>query len=204
MNQAVEIWSFMLKIGEHRLPLTEWLSADEEVRATRFHFPQDATKFRIGRAMLRLILSHYVGLPPAALQFDYNTYGKPIVAAAQNHTGLAFNLAHSGEYALCAVTDGAQVGIDLELIRALDYPRLAATIFSPREQEILHNLSTDQQPMAFFNGWTRKEAYVKAHGLGLSMALTDFDVTIAPNEPARLLATRPDAAEVSRWSLYGW
>ena len=68
----------------------------------------------------------------------------------------------------------------------------------------LRSLPPEQQPRAFYNGWTRKEAYIKAHGRGLSMPLADFDVTLAPQEPARLLATRPDPAEVDRWSLYGW
>ena len=81
---------------------------------------------------------------------------------------------------------------------------MAATVFSPYEQAVLRRLPIAQQATAFFNGWTRKEAYIKAHGQGLSMPLADFDVTLAPDEPVRLVATRPDPTEAQRWSLYGW
>ncbi len=200
----VHIWSIPLDQPEAINNLAKLLSAEETARAARFHFPRDAHHYTVGRATLRRILSHYLGLPPAKIDFTYNQYGKPILVKAQNADGLEFNLSHSGGHALCAITHGHAVGVDLEVMRDLDYLSLAATVFSAQELAVLRSLPLEQHPIAFYNGWTRKEAYIKAHGRGLSMPLADFDVTLAPQEPARLLATRPDPAEVDRWSLYGW
>lgn len=200
----VHIWSIPL---EQPTKLTEYsmlLSADEAQRASRFYFERDRQQYTVGRAVLRRILGHYMDLSPAALTFTYNAYGKPALAPEQNQIGLAFNLSHAGGHALCAVTYGHAVGVDLELIKELDYLQLASTVFSSHEQASLRRVAPHEQQRGFFNGWTRKEAYIKAHGKGLSMPLADFDVTLDPREPARLLATRPDPAEVDRWSLFGW
>ncbi|MEZ4868234.1 MAG: 4'-phosphopantetheinyl transferase superfamily protein [Caldilineaceae bacterium] len=202
--KEVHIWSIKLEQDAQSGRFAELLSADEAARAARFYFARDAQHYTVGRATLRLILSHYLGMPPTILRFVYNSYGKPGLLANQNPAGLTFNLSHSGGRALCAVTYGHAIGIDLEEMRALDYLAMAATVFSPYEQAVLHNLPVAQQATAFFNGWTRKEAYIKAHGQGLSMPLADFDVTLAPDEPVRLVATRPDPTEAQRWSLYGW
>ncbi|HRW05163.1 MAG TPA: 4'-phosphopantetheinyl transferase superfamily protein [Caldilineaceae bacterium] len=200
----VYIWSIPLS-EEASGPGDACLLNDEErARAARFYFDRDSRRYTVGRATLRRILSYYIGLPPAALSFIYNPFGKPALLPEQNPNGLEFNLSHTGDHALCAVTFGHAVGLDLEAIKPLDYLQLAGSVFSPREQTILRELSVTEQPQAFFNGWTRKEAYIKAHGKGLSMPLTEFDVTLAPGEPARLLATRPDPAEANRWSLFGW
>lgn len=203
MNE-VHIWSIPLDQPEELSSLAKLLSVEETARAARFHFPRDAHHYTVGRATLRRILSQYLGLSPTALAFEYNQYGKPTLAAAQNRDGVEFNLSHSGGHALCAVTHGHAVGVDLEVMRNLDYLALGATVFSAQELATLRSLPPDQHPLAFYNGWTRKEAYIKAHGRGLSMPLADFDVTLTPQEPPRLLATRPDPAEVDRWSLYGW
>ncbi len=200
----VHIWSIPLDQPEEISNLASLLSAEETARAARFHFPRDAHHYTVGRATLRRILSHYLGLSPAKVGFAYNQYGKPTLSAAQNSVDLEFNLSHSGGHALCAVTHGHAVGVDLEVMRNLDYLSLATTVFSAQELAALRSLPPAQHPLAFYNGWTRKEAYIKAHGRGLSMPLADFDVTLAPQEPPRLLATRPDPAEADRWSLYGW
>jgi len=200
----VHIWSFSLDQPAQRSSYATLLSPDETARAARFYFAHDQQRYTVGRATLRLILSQFSKLPPAQICFTYNTYGKPALSAEQNAIGLEFNLSHSAGHALCAVTCRRSVGIDLEEMRTLDYLQMAATVFSPYEQTVLRNLPATQHPSAFYNGWTRKEAYIKAHGQGLSMPLADFDVTLAPADPVRLLATRPDPAEVTRWSLYGW
>lgn len=202
-RQVVSIWSIALAQADSIVTrLRALLNAEEQARAQRFYFERDQRRYTVGRAMLRLILSQHGAGDPAALTFTYNQWGKP--ALATTRAPLAFNLTHTGDHALCAVTAGATVGIDLEEIRALDYQQMAATVFSPLEQSTLQQIAPAQLPLAFFNGWTRKEAYIKAHGQGLSMPLADFDVTLAPDEPARLLATRPDPTEATRWSLYGW
>lgn len=202
-RQVVSLWSIALAQPDSTVArLTTLLHAEERARAARFYFERDQRRYTVGRAMLRLILSQHGAGDPASLTFTYNQWGKP--ALATTAVSLAFNLTHTGDHALCAVTGGAAVGIDLEEIRALEYQQMAATVFSPFEQTTLQQIAPAHLPLAFFNGWTRKEAYIKAHGQGLSMPLADFDVTLAPDEPARLLATRPDPTEATRWSLYGW
>ena len=203
MNE-VHIWSIPLASDDLATQLTNLLNEEEQARATRFYFARDSRRYTIGRATLRLILSHYTGIPADTLRFTYNSYGKPALAAEHNPREVTFNLSNSGDHALCAVTHERLVGIDLEEMKVLDYLQLAGTVFSPHEQAVLRQLPVALRQRAFFNGWTRKEAYIKAHGKGLSMPLADFDVTLAPDEPARLLATRPDPAEASRWSLFGW
>jgi 4'-phosphopantetheinyl transferase len=203
-SNEVHVWSFPLDQVEKLSSYADLLSPDETARAARFYFAHDRQWYTVGRAILRLILSQCIDVPPAMLCFAYNQYGKPALSAEQNGVGLEFNLSHSAGHAVCAVTYQRAVGIDVEQMRELDYLQMAATVFSPYEQAVLRNLPTTQHPLAFYNGWTRKEAYIKAHGRGLSMPLIDFDVTIAPHDPVRLLATRPDPTEVKRWSLYGW
>jgi 4'-phosphopantetheinyl transferase len=203
MNE-VHIWSILLDQAQTPTHFAKLLNDDETARAARFYFERDTRRYTVGRATLRLILSHYTGLSPTALHFTYNPYGKPALVADQNPDCVEFNLSHTGDHALCAITHGHAVGVDLEAMKPLDYLQMAGTVFSDCEQATLQRLPVDQQAVAFFNGWTRKEAYIKAHGQGLSMPLADFDVTLAPDEPARLLATRPDPDEVGRWSLFGW
>ncbi len=203
-SKEVHLWSILLDQPEQLSRCAALLCAEESARAERFYFVHDRQRYTIGRGMLRLIVSHYLGLPPGDLCFTYNPYGKPALAAEQNAVGLEFNLTHTGGHALCAVTYGHAVGVDLETIRSLDYLQMAEAVFSAHEQAALQSLPSSQHPIAFFNGWTRKEAYIKAHGRGLSMPLGDFDVTLVPDAPARLLATRPDPLAVQQWSLWGW
>jgi len=201
-QQVVSLWSIALAQPDDTVArLAALLNAEEQARAQRFYFARDQRRYTVGRAMLRLILSQHGAGDPAALAFTYNQWGKPALAS---RAPVAFNLSHTGDQALCAVTAGAAVGVDLEEMRELAYQQMAATVFSPLEQATLQRLPAAHLPLGFFNGWTRKEAYIKAHGQGFSMPLADFDVTLAPDEPVRLLATRPDPAEATRWSLYGW
>jgi 4'-phosphopantetheinyl transferase len=116
---------------------------------------------------------------------------------------LEFNLSHSGDYVLIAVAQEHKVGIDVERIRSdMEFESIANRFFSPNETAELTSLPPKQKTIAFFNCWTRKEAYIKAQGLGLSLPLGSFDVSLASNDPAILRATRPDAEETSRWTLF--
>ena len=178
------------------------LSADELQRAARFHFPQDRRRFTVARGVLRDILGRYLGVPPSALGFRYNAYGKPALADVADEEGLRFNISHSDEMALFAVTCGREVGVDIEHLRtAIACEDIAEHFFSARERAGLRALPAEVKHRAFFNCWTRKEAYIKAHGEGLSLPLDQFDVSLAPGEPAALLATRSDPREALRWSL---
>jgi 4'-phosphopantetheinyl transferase len=197
----VDIWRISLDLPPAAVQLA-WtpLSAEEAERAARFHFPIHRDRFVIAHAALRRILARYVRCEPYELNFATGEYGKPTLLPTD---GIDFNLAHSGELALVAVAHGRRVGVDVELIRQnTDLEKIAHRYFSPREISELMALPEAQHTDGFFNGWTRKEAYIKAHGLGLAMPLDSFDVSLTPGESAILRATRPDPNEAERWTLF--
>lgn len=179
--------------------LTQLLTDDERRRADRFRFPRDRERFMAARGRLRLILSRYAQRDPKDFRFTVGQYGKPDLVDGGD---LRFNVSHSHQLALYAFTRQREVGVDIEFIRP-DFGTLdiAENYFSPIELAALRALPTDMHTDAFFTCWTRKEAYIKARGEGLSMPLSQFDVTLIPGEPARLLDNRRDAGEVERWSM---
>lgn len=178
------------------------LSGDERTRAARFHFARDRQRFAAGRAWLRIILASYLSADPAALGFIYSAKEKPSLAPPHAEYGLSFNLSHSGGIALLAFARGREIGIDVEQLRSdFDLEAIARRFFSAQEQSHIFALPPEHRAMAFFRCWTRKEAYIKATGDGLSLPLSQFDVSIAAGETDALLATRPDASEAARWRL---
>ncbi|HEY7308591.1 MAG TPA: 4'-phosphopantetheinyl transferase superfamily protein [Gemmataceae bacterium] len=196
----IHVWRIALELRDATLAqMRETLAEDERQRADRFHFEKDRRHFIAGRGALRAILSRYLGRHAQDVRFAYTNYGKPYLA---EETVLRFNLAHSHGLALLAVTHGREIGVDLELIRDnLEGEQLAERFFSPREVDALRTLAPELRREAFFHCWTRKEAYIKAIGKGLSMALDQFDVSLRPGEPAALLATHHDPKEAWRWSM---
>ena len=178
------------------------LATDEQARAERFYFEKDREHFIVARGVLRAILGGYVNRAPECLSFCYSAYGKPSLAGESDGDAIRFSVSHSHGVALYAVTRGREVGIDLERIRFdLAVAEIAERFFSPREVAMLRTLPTEAQRQAFFRCWTRKESYIKARGEGLSLPLDQFDVSLAPGEPAALLATQQDPSEAFRWSL---
>jgi len=152
--------------------------------------------------VLRDILSCYLRVPPSELGFRYSAYGKPALADNFDAAGVRFNVSHSHEMALFAVTCGREVGVDIEYLgREVRGEEIAEHFFSTQERANLRALPAEMKHLGFFNCWTRKEAYIKAHGEGLSLPLDQFDVSLAPGEAAALLATRSDPREALRWSL---
>jgi 4'-phosphopantetheinyl transferase len=177
-----------------------WLSDDERVRADRFRFEKDRSRFIVGRGILRQLLASYLDEEPQTIQFDYGEFGKP--ALLSDASDLCFNLSHANEMAVYVISRGRKVGIDIEYIQPVpEMEQIARQFFSAKESDLLGNLRATQKLEAFFNCWTRKEAYIKAKGEGLSMPLHQFDVAFLPDEPARLLATRCDPLEASRWEM---
>ena len=155
---------------------------DERARADRFRLEPLRRRYTAGRGRLRALLSRYVGLPPAEVALDSGPHGKP--ALANPATGIEFNLSHSGEVALIALSRRRAVGVDVEgTERQVAWDQVASRFFSPRERQALGALPEGQRRTAFFRCWTRKEAYVKATGQGLALGLTRFAVTLAPQEP---------------------
>jgi 4'-phosphopantetheinyl transferase len=178
------------------------LAADERERADRFHFEEHRRRFIVGRGMLRTIIGGYLGVDPGGLQFCYSEFGKPALAGEDGQRDLSFNVSHSQDLALIAVTSARRVGVDLEWIRDdVADEGIAERFFASEEVQVLRGLPKGIQAQAFFNCWTRKEAYIKARGEGLSIPLDQFVVTLTPGEPAMLVTTRADPQEARRWKL---
>jgi 4'-phosphopantetheinyl transferase len=200
-RDEVHVWRAVLDVGPRRLEaLRDTLDPDERRRAARFVFARDRDRFVAGRGTLRELLARYLGRAPGELAFSYGPHGKPAVAGAARD--LRFNLSHAGGLALYAVAEGRELGIDVETMRP-DFAteRIAERFFSPAERAALRRVAAEQRCEAFFACWTRKEAYMKALGRGFSLPLDAFDVSLAPGEPAALLATREDPADRERWWL---
>ena len=200
--EDVHVWRSSLDLSESTCKaLRDVLTPDEAARADRFHFAADHRHYIAARGCLRWLLGRYLGMHPAEIRFSYNEFGKPSLAAPTKRE-LNFSLAHSGGLALYALTLKRQIGVDLEFIRQ-DFTgdEIAERFFSAGEVEGLDRIPAALRQQAFFNCWTRKEAFVKAIGAGLSAPLDQFEVSLAPNEPVALLETNWDHQEAARWSL---
>ena len=195
---TVHVWRVALDQPDDKLDrFQRTLEPDELSRASRFHFEKHRRHFIVARGFLRSVVARYLETQPEALRFSYGAYGKP--ALASEHV-LRFNLSHSHEVALLAVALDSELGVDVEHIRA-DFAseEIARRFFSRAEVEVFNALPKEEQVAAFFRCWTRKEAYIKAIGKGLSQALDAFDVTLAPDAAPALLRAEDDDA--SRWRL---
>lgn len=204
VDHEVHIWRAALNPPAMQVArFQSTLSADEQARANRFHFERDRRRYIVARGVLRTLLGNYLGLAPAAVRFVYNDYGKPALDPALAQNQLYFNVSHAGELALYAFARHAQIGIDLELIRGnIEYEQIAQRFFSPQEQSSLRTLPATEMASGFFRCWTRKEAYIKARGQGLSIPLDQFTVSLGPGEAARLLHDQNDPQAAVHWSLY--
>jgi 4'-phosphopantetheinyl transferase len=200
----VHVWRAMLDPPVSYVQMLEQtLAADERTRAEQFHFPKDRTHFIVARGLLRAILGRYLDRNPRTLRFCYNQFGKPTLARQSGSDGVFFNVTHSHGMALYALTHSRDIGIDLEYIDPeVAWEPIAERFFSPYEVSMLRALSTEMQHEAFFRCWTRKEAYLKARGIGLSLALNQFDVSVTPEAPAAILRTREEGQDISCWSLH--
>lgn len=182
--------------------LEKLLSLDECKRAARFHFQRDRKKFVIARGVLRSIISRYQSVDPSQVRFCYGLQGKPRLVEAPGSSSLRFNISHAHNLALFAFARKREIGLDLEFVRdSFVSQELAERFFSSQEVAILRNLAGSTWTRAFFNCWTRKEAYIKATGEGLTMPLKQFTVSLAPGDPAALLTASHNSQEVFRWSL---
>lgn len=177
------------------------LSPDECKRADRFHFQKDRHAFTITRAVLRLLLGRATQRDPREIRFEHGPQGKPTLPAG-SAPDVRFNVSHSNHVALIAMVLEKEVGVDVEFIRSLRGDKdIPERFFSPREVAALRALPESRQEEAFFACWTRKEAYIKARGGGLTIPLDQFDVSLAPDEPAALLEVRGDPREARRWGM---
>jgi 4'-phosphopantetheinyl transferase len=213
------VWRALLDLPQPRIQALEQILADDErTRAASFRFTKDRMHFIAARGLLRTILGRYLSIGPRMLSFSYNAYGKPSLAESgrrattrvaptvsgrMKEEELSFNVTHAHGMALFAITRNHAVGVDIEYIqRQMEWESVAEHFFSPYEVRMLKAVPRDMRHIAFFNCWTRKEAYIKARGMGLSLELDSFDVSLTPGEPAALLDIREEGQDVSAWSLH--
>jgi 4'-phosphopantetheinyl transferase len=194
---VIDVWTVNLDVSSDIC--TSLLSQDEQTRAARFRFEIHRKRFICGRAALRKLLAGYLDAHPVELQFGYSTNGKPFLRNPAK--SLSFNVAHCEGLALIAIAAlESQIGVDVERVRWLpDFEELVSRFFSKREVELFGALRPEHKPSAFFNLWTRKEAWLKATGQGVCAALDQVEVTFLPGEPAQLLSL--PGSPVSNWRL---
>jgi 4'-phosphopantetheinyl transferase len=202
-TREAHVWAATLAQSTERISLCqEMLSPDELDRAGRFHFDRDRKRFITGRGLLRSILGHYLDQAPRQLQFDYSAQGKPALANRSGDVPLHFNLAHSDNLMLLAVTRSCAVGVDVERLRPLDDADvMAEQFFSACESSKLKELPNAKKSAAFFNLWTRKEAWLKATGEGIAESLNQLQVSFLADEPAHLISLCGDTQAGRNWHL---
>jgi len=195
--EDIEIWFGSTDMEQDVVSEMErYLSADEQVRARKFVFEGDRKRYVICRALLRRILGAFLQRDPARISMKYNRYGKPELSGKP----VEFSLSHSDDRAAVAVTSQRRIGIDIERIEPLrPVLELAERFFSPSEAEQISALHGEAQRNAFYNCWTRKEAFTKALGQGLAIPLSSFEVTLLSDVPARLV--KAEGADVRDWTL---
>ena len=200
-EDEAHIWRADLDINESSQgSFQKLLSSDEKNRAKKFRFAKDSQNFIAARGILRLLVGKYLEINPAEISFQYGEFGKPCI---QNDNALKFNISHSQNIALFAFTKKFNVGVDVEFVNPnIEVKDIATKFFSANEIMNLLALPEQEQTLGFFNCWTRKEAFIKAVGEGLSFPLDKFEVSLELGKPANLLATHWEPEAVSKWSMY--
>src|SRR5436190_2195168 len=200
----VHIWFAWSNVGpEGVAQFDRVLSPSEIAAADRFVFERHRVTYRFAHMALRSILSNYVDRSPDKLRFGQNSYGKPfLIAADERNDEVQFNMSHSGQIVVVAVTRGRHIGVDVEMMRPLkDYASIATLNFTQEERAWIESVPSEYQQNAFFKSWARKEAVIKALGKGLSMPLNTFDASILSGQLGRRLTLHSDFPEVESWWL---
>jgi len=203
LDDGIEVVALALDVTPDAFHASEaLLSGAERDRASKFAFDSDRRRFTVARAGLRTLLAARLGVAAEAVELTYGRNGKPALANEQADSRLHFNVSHSVDVAAYAFSFGQAIGIDVENIREVaNADNVAARFFSARENESYHTLAPMDKPLGFLNCWTRKEAFIKALGDGLTYSLRDFDVSLLPNEPARILRVGDIPGAECGWTL---
>ncbi|MBE9572639.1 MAG: 4'-phosphopantetheinyl transferase superfamily protein [Proteobacteria bacterium] len=198
-EKEIHLWRTYLNKKDYSREM-RILSESERTKAEHFYFEKDRRSFIITHAMLRKILGGYLKTDPRNVEFIYGIYGKPSVVV--DHNKISFNMSGSFEVSVFAFACGRQVGVDVEYIRPMDdVQSIVSNFFSPGEKSAFEAVEENQRLKAFFNCWTRKEAYLKALGKGLRQPLDSFEVSLGPGTAPRLIWVRDNAQEVFKWSI---
>lgn len=197
----LHIWKIALDRDDGQWqPLMALLSNDEQIKADRYRFEKHRRRYILGRVTLRNLLGGYLDRAPETFRFAYNSHGKPFLA--NDDSGLRFNVSHSGEIMLAAFVLNSEIGIDIEAIQQdIDYMGIGQRWFSEQESNTLRDLPKEKRIGAFFRAWTRKEAYIKAQGIGLSYSLNRFSVSMDETSPA-LLEHQDGLQETKSWQIH--
>lgn len=182
VGEELHVWRVALDLDVSLIEqLDRHLESDEKKRTQKYYFERDRNNFRVARAVLRDIISRYLGGLPGEIRFSYNDYGKPSIDAEMKASHLHFNLSHSGNQAIYIFANGCEVGIDLELINSdFDCLDIAENFSSAAEIEIITGLPIEKQRKAFYKFWTCKESFIKLLGRGLSYPLNRFTIPLTP------------------------
>lgn len=205
-DNVVHVWSASLdKFIPQFERFSSTLCASEREQAQRFHFDRHRQWFIIRRGLLRILLGRYLDVEPSRLVFAYDPRGKPSVSEPHHPDQLYFNVSDSSGLALYAVSRCAPVGVDVERIKSVsDMDGIAARFFSAREKKAVSASSEPQKAEAFFNCWTRKEAYLKATGEGISESLPRVEVTLVPEDAPQLLSIAGDTQAAAKWTIFSF
>jgi 4'-phosphopantetheinyl transferase len=199
----VHVWCVSLDVDAKRAnSFMQILAEDERARAQRIRIENSRRYYVAARGFLRMIVSAYLKKRPEHLEFQYNQHGKPAILSGSDYTGISFNMSHSHGVALYGIALDRTLGVDIEKIRVdMPHVKIAKRFFSAQEYEALLTLPPEQQTHAFFSCWTRKEAYLKARGEGISSSLRSFSVSFLPGEAPALIDHPLGFQEISRWSV---
>jgi 4'-phosphopantetheinyl transferase len=199
----IHIWKAKLNISlSTQNDFWQILSADEKTRANRFRFPHLRMHYIAARGVLRNLIAQYLSISPADIQFNYGKQGKPFLV---NFPNFKFNVSHSEDLAVFAFAKEMEIGIDVEYINPkIDIEVIAPNFFSQNEVTTLFKLAPKERITGFFNCWTRKEAFIKAKGGGLSIPLDQFEVTLLAKDTPKILAINWAPEDVKNWSLFSF
>jgi len=202
LPQHVHVWQWDLDAGEHGDFDRYWemLSTEERERADRFRFEKHRCRFVAGRGELRRILGGYLAVSPHAVALGYGSEGKPFCTTQPSGWKLFFNLSHSGHAAALAVSNGFDVGIDVELVRTIE-ENVPLEIFSVRERTQFTALPAAEREAVFFENWARNEACLKALGTGFILPPDHFEFDLSIRGDSAPCCVGGDAKEATRWRV---
>jgi 4'-phosphopantetheinyl transferase len=192
------VWLWELLNHPNVDPLLSVLSTYERSIANRFIYEEDRARYIDCHNRVRRLLGLYLSCQPGTIDITNSERGKPELA--DRSSGLHFSISHTSSYALLAVAHSA-LGVDLEEIRPIE-PAVAELNFSDSEKRQLAQYKDEEWTRCFFRCWTRKEAVLKAEGIGLTANLTSFDVEIAKNSLPRILRRDAEGGVTQDWDLH--